>query len=58
MNAFQITPPMGYCTFYNISVKELEDPEFPFVCERMNTAGECPPFCGHYEIMKGVKHAC
>jgi len=37
MNAFQITPPMGYCTFYNISVKELEDPEFPFVCERMNT---------------------
>lgn len=58
MIPYQITAPRGFCTYYNMHIREIEAPEFPFVCERMTMDGECPPHCGHYQIMRGVYHAC
>lgn len=56
-------PSKAHCTYYNLPVSTIEDPEFAFTCERANYAGECPPDCPHYSVMAAVRkeaktHGC
>jgi len=38
------------CTYYNMSVTDIERGIVPLKCERMNIYGECPPSCAHYTV--------
>ena len=56
-NDFLITPRKGHCDYYNLPIGVIEDPEFPFTCERMTGANECPPDCQHYNVVSAVVKA-
>ena len=43
--------PRAHCTYYNIPIAVLENPEFAFSCESMNAHNECPPDCAHYNAL-------
>ena len=45
--------PIARCRYYEVSVQEIESPDWPFECEFMNNYRECPAHCRYYEVVIG-----